>query len=826
MSLAFSKLFSQCCSRRYKDDVTDAFVIPHELCAMCRHVADAFRAHIDDQYNEAQENLEHYSTVSSLNESARQGCHLCSIFSMLVDVQYGSGHVRANSQLEGAEMDGAVRIKMKSHNPQAAGNCTSFSIQVLLEGNSIKGSRHTTTVHQHSKDPPRWASFVCRSSFGKETEWPEETTYRWSRSTGSHAALKLLDKHLKRCLAEHRSCALDNRMGFRPTRLLDLNCFGDGDSMDVCLVSGSAADSRYATLSYCWGLVNPYVLTLDNHDAFHERIRWSELPKTMRDAMVICRRLSVRYLWIDALCIIQGPDGDFQQEASRMQAVYSGSIFTIAAADSSDSHGGCFKERHPLRHTDCRIHEDDEQLLYLRVYPVCQGHYTPGGRGKSGGQSARKFDNGNTPGYCVLDSRGWVFQERILSPRTLYFGRDDIHFECREGLVCQANPSFEKSHTLNDSRLKDLYLKLVEVCDETSEVEFLDVWHQILSLYSQTVLSYQADRLSAIAGVVSVPQNSLRIEASFGLWLEYFLDELCWYVNYSVRPQACTVSEFDFLPTWSWMHLVDFQFANLAELYKPYDTLYTAEVVEYPEPTPFIQVPKLAAHLRTVRFKGPIVRCRAVMRKDRGEPVWALLPLSNTVEGEFSEIRSMGTSDALNSTPLDDAVEQTFLADSAEEECSETESIGPWEAPDPNHIPFNVGQKQTFFPDEPSALSVGKIMYCMLLKRETQDGEFRELHVWDCCLVLTPMQDGNHDIYTRTGVYCEDSGALDRQWDRSDEGIAQLASRMRMFPSIGHEKETLQLQQRRQQQQQQQQQQQPVAARRPVGAALVLVPWE
>lgn len=79
----------------------------------------------------------------------------------------------------------------------------------------------------------------------------------------------------------------------------------------------------------------------------------------------------------------------------------------------------------------------------------------------------------------------------------------------------------------------------------------------------------------------------------------------------------------------------------------------------------------------------------------------------------------------------------------------------------------------------------------MLLKRETQEGEFRELRVWDCCLVFKTVEDRDHDTYTRIGVYWEDSGIPDRSWDCSDEGIALLVSRMRVFPNIGKVKEIL-----------------------------------
>ena len=41
---------------------------------------------------------------------------------------------------------------------------------------------------------------------------------------------------------------------------------------------------------------------------------------------------------VDALCIIQGPDGDWKDEAARMRDVYEGSLITIAAADGKNIH--------------------------------------------------------------------------------------------------------------------------------------------------------------------------------------------------------------------------------------------------------------------------------------------------------------------------------------------------------------------------------------------------------------------------------------------------------------------------------------------------------
>jgi hypothetical protein len=64
----------------------------------------------------------------------------------------------------------------------------------------------------------------------------------------------------------------------------------------------------YATLSYCWGSEsNPgHLLRAENELQFLQALPPS--PRTIREAVHICRRIGVRYLWIGAICIIQGQD--------------------------------------------------------------------------------------------------------------------------------------------------------------------------------------------------------------------------------------------------------------------------------------------------------------------------------------------------------------------------------------------------------------------------------------------------------------------------------------------------------------------------------------
>ncbi|KAF2687830.1 hypothetical protein K458DRAFT_294473, partial [Lentithecium fluviatile CBS 122367] len=226
-----------------------------------------------------------------------------------------------------------------------------------------------------------------------------------------------------------------------------------------------------------------------------------DLPKTMRDAVTTCRRLSIRYLWIDALWIIQGQEGDFPHEAARMKAIYSGCIFTIAAADSKNPHGGCFRDRSPLCLSDCLVFQGEEHAIFI----------------KSSVKRCGVMGNGGTPGECVLDKRAWVFQERMLSPRTLYFGHDNIHFECCEGLICAKAPECKEGRTCHahrDFSLKFIFLTLITLDAHPltdSLHTFQQMWRRILRYYSETALSHQEGRLSAIAGVVSALQDNLRL---------------------------------------------------------------------------------------------------------------------------------------------------------------------------------------------------------------------------------------------------------------------------------------------------------------------------
>src|SRR6266536_1884384 len=83
----------------------------------------------------------------------------------------------------------------------------------------------------------------------------------------------------------------------------------------------------------------------ENFSSFFNRIALDDLPNTFRDASKICKRLGVRYLWDDCLCIIQDSKEDWQVESAKMDNTYRNAWCSIAATKAQDLSGGCFTER-------------------------------------------------------------------------------------------------------------------------------------------------------------------------------------------------------------------------------------------------------------------------------------------------------------------------------------------------------------------------------------------------------------------------------------------------------------------------------------------------
>lgn len=131
---------------------------------------------------------------------------------------------------------------------------------------------------------------------------------------------------------DHRECrspAFDylDRSGLRQLRVIDV--------FNQCLVD-APEDCRYLALSYVWGGVPKLRLTTNNMQTLYQsgslREHWNRIPKTIRDSIELVKLLGERYLWIDALCLVQNDKDDVEKGLTVMDLIYENATMTIIAA--------------------------------------------------------------------------------------------------------------------------------------------------------------------------------------------------------------------------------------------------------------------------------------------------------------------------------------------------------------------------------------------------------------------------------------------------------------------------------------------------------------
>ncbi len=258
---------------------------------------------------------------------------------------------------------------------------------------------------------------------------------------------------------------------------------------------------------------------------------------------------------------MQDSEDDWVREADMMSKVYRYAFINIAATGAREGAQGCFWERDPraVRPTQFSVQWSNCQSDEVRRYHVVPDPHL----------WARKLFN------QPLNQRGWVLQERILSPRVLHFGSEQLFWECREFVACETYhrglPSSLRGNTVIDIKTLDLVdeprddhwpakyisksvsaretllgrvwdtvkellrpIKLQEVT-LNSTMKPLSVyrdWNAVVELYSLEALTVDRDKLVALSGIASAISIGERITLGdgylAGLWQSSLPSHLLW----------------------------------------------------------------------------------------------------------------------------------------------------------------------------------------------------------------------------------------------------------------------------------------------------------
>ena len=351
-----------------------------------------------------------------------------------------------------------------------------------------------------------------------------------SESTGSSEAFQYTWNLLQTCLKTHHYCR-DNQRSPLPRRVLDLGDLSLGPTLDdtsIKLYETKGEAAAYACLSHCWGGIQPLKTTIATSEAHKSGIKWAEFPKTFQEAIIFTKRLEVRYIWIDSLCIIQDDTEDWKTEAQKMCAIYQGSILTLSATKSPGPRGGCFAEAEP-EYRGTRVEGEYRGKPYQVYVRRLMSHqeYT----------QAASTQHQRQP----LLQRAWVLQERLLGPRALHFGPQELLWECNEASTCQCN-----SATFVRCARKIGHRQALQ---KGSPAQIADYWRELVAKYSTLQLTYASDRLPALSGLATQFKEFRKDAYNAGVWQDSMVEDLMWYVYWT---NPATRVERGKIPSWSW----------------------------------------------------------------------------------------------------------------------------------------------------------------------------------------------------------------------------------------------------------------------------------
>lgn len=270
--------------------------------------------------------------------------------------------------------------------------------------------------------------------------------------------------------------------------LLVIDCF----SRQVVAADPSCP---YVALSYVWGPAR----VGGEKEGFRTDLRSHRLPRTIRDAMNVVRVLGMKYLWVDRYCINSTEPGTKHHTINNMDTIYEAANLTIIAACGGSGEHGLPSVSRTMKALD----EDTTPPWNGIVYSEFSNPHL------------RQFQN------STYSTRGWTFQEDLLSQRRLIFTNDRATLYYEEDRISESSGIF--AH---------------------------------INEYTQRRLTYPSDLLKAFLGVFRAYKR-LRPPVKHVWGVPFLLDRggnishpgdgLLWRAT-----KTCSLRRIKGLPSWTW----------------------------------------------------------------------------------------------------------------------------------------------------------------------------------------------------------------------------------------------------------------------------------
>ena len=295
---------------------------------------------------------------------------------------------------------------------------------------------------------------------------------------------------------------------------------------------------RFVALSYTWSSLSdsPDIqLNRKNLECLTQAgsLKERNLPALISDAINLCREIGEQYIWIDKFCIIQDDSISKHAQIQAMDRIYAAAAFTIVVALHNPLTAGLpgFKgrPRQSSLRNDTRMFSDK-----------CRGIVS---------------NFRHTILQSVWNTRGWTYQEHMLSLRCIYITDFQIYFNCR---TTSEQEEIGSISALPKSGFSDMqsYCNAVHV-------------------YTARTLAYDSDILNAFAGIGKMIARIQETRLIYGLPEKHISQALFWQSSAFARRRESTPE----IPSWSWAawtgramyisnaHLEDLKVGTLVRFY-------------------------------------------------------------------------------------------------------------------------------------------------------------------------------------------------------------------------------------------------------------------
>ncbi|CAF3511390.1 unnamed protein product [Fusarium graminearum] len=305
-------------------------------------------------------------------------------------------------------------------------------------------------------------------------------------------------------------------------------------------IEQAKSNKGFVALSYMWpSETDSERVQLQKHNVELWKkpgdLRNISMPPLISDAMSLCQKLGETYIWIDRFCIVQDDAASKHDQVSGMHQIFRSASFTLVVALDDRNPPGLPGFIHRPRGS---IINKPRVKYHVETLVVKRG---------------LELVNDST-----WNTRGWTFQERLLSPRRIYITEHEVQYECYVGYASEIfthNAPYKTSRrSLSHPLTKRPVSQLPGFCASRvanfhiTEKTSIHDYMRLVRDYTRRNLSYSSDILNAFAGVEGRLKDVWGSPFHFGLPEKYLHIALMWRPN-----DTSTLRMSDMLiPSWSW----------------------------------------------------------------------------------------------------------------------------------------------------------------------------------------------------------------------------------------------------------------------------------